>query len=128
ATSASSICPGCLRSLTIRSLPMLPEPRIATLTRLPTRGCGSIQFLRTLGRSTELRKRHRHFADRVELGAISLACRYRGGGTHGAWQDDRAGHGVDIIFREFIRQPGARFGRVAQHSGTGARANFFAVA
>src|SRR5438105_6818 len=46
ASRTSSICPGCFSSLYIKSLPMLPEPIMATLTRLSGESCHSITFLR----------------------------------------------------------------------------------
>src|SRR5229473_7217069 len=40
--STNSICPGCLRSLYIKSLPILPDPMIATFTLLFAECCAPI--------------------------------------------------------------------------------------
>src|SRR5438270_9820773 len=86
ARRTSSICPGCFRSLYIKSLPMLPEPIMATLTRLSGEFCNSITFLREdKVFSVQLRETNRDFTYRGEYGTIVLACRHCGGGTHGSW-------------------------------------------
>src|SRR5437588_8707497 len=88
ARRTSSICPGCFRSLYIRSLPMLPEPIMATLTRLSGESCNSITFLRKdKVFSVQLRKTNRDFTYRGEHGAVGLACCHCGGGTHSSWYD-----------------------------------------
>src|ERR1700681_2424787 len=88
ARRTSSICPGCFRSLYIKSLPMLPEPIMATLTRLSEEFCHSIMFLREdKVFSIQLRQTNRDFTYRGEHGAIGFACSHCGGGTHGSWYD-----------------------------------------
>src|SRR5260221_7391287 len=86
ARRTSSIFPGCFKSLYIKSLPILPEPIMATLTRLSEEFCHSITFLREDKVSTvQLRKPNRDFTYRSEYGAIGLTCCHSGGGTHISW-------------------------------------------
>src|ERR1700694_954944 len=104
ARRASSMCPGCFRSLYIKSLPMLPEPIMATLTRLSEEFCHSITFLREdEAFSAQLRKTNRDFTYRGEYGLIGLACCHCGGGTHGVWYDKLTCLYGYTVFRKFVR-------------------------
>src|SRR2546423_12430790 len=106
ARRTSSICPACFRSLYIKSLPMLPEPIMATLTWLSEEFCHSITFLRENKVFFSLiYETNRDLPYRGEHGAIGLACCHCSGGTHGSWQHKLTCHLGYIVLRTFVCQP-----------------------
>src|SRR5260370_25085772 len=104
--STNSICPGCLRSLYIKSLPILPDPMIATFTLFFAECCAPIsrspsfswdvfQHRSRMGYvhneifvTSHLCKPERYLSYFSESSAEGIYSTHRDSAAHGTLQDD----------------------------------------